>query len=196
MTRSSTLQFPDSHILNHRIIVASFVCKGSHTGQAIRNDGFFLSISELGFCIFLLFLSNNHKKMKFKLEYYWFLIFALCFTAFNQIQDNIRPNYSGDNSIVKYLLGVAPNFFPAIGIPALFILTIPYVFKKKNSDIWFFKKRHLSSNLISVIGLVVWEFAQMSGKLRFDWNDILWTFIGALLFQIIWILSPQKYKEI
>jgi hypothetical protein len=54
--------------------------------------------------------------MKFKLEYYWFLIFALCFTAFNQIQDNIRPNYSGDNSIIKYLLGVAPNFLPAIGI--------------------------------------------------------------------------------
>ena len=133
--------------------------------------------------------------MKFKLEYYWFLIFALCFTAFNQIQDNIRPNYSGDNSIVKYLLGVAPNFFPAIGIPALFVLTIPYVFKKKNSDNWFFKMRHLSSNLISVIGLVGWEFAQMSGKLRFDWNDILWTFIGAILFQVIWILSPQKYKE-
>jgi len=76
--------------------------------------------------------------MKFKLEYYWFLIFALCFTAFNQIQDNIRPNYSGDNSIVKYLLGVAPNFFPAIGIPALFVLTIPYLFKKKNSDNWIF----------------------------------------------------------
>ena len=67
--------------------------------------------------------------MKFKLEYYWFLIFALCFTAFNQIQDNIRPNYSGDHSIIIYLLGVAPNFFPAIGIPALFVLTIPYVFK-------------------------------------------------------------------
>jgi hypothetical protein len=36
----------------------------------------------------------------------------------------------------------------------------------------------------------------MSGKLRFDWNDILWTLIGALLFQVIWILSPQKYKEL
>jgi len=28
------------------IIVASFVCKGSQTGQSIRNDGFFLSVSE------------------------------------------------------------------------------------------------------------------------------------------------------
>jgi hypothetical protein len=68
--------------------------------------------------------------------------------------------------------------------------------KKKNSESWFYIKKHLSANLISVIGLVGWEFAQMSGKLRFDWNDILWTFIGALLFQVIWILSPQKYKEL
>jgi hypothetical protein len=96
------------------------------------------------------------------------LIFALCFTAFNQIQDNIRRNYSGDNSIIKYLLGVAPNFFPAIGIPALFVVIIPYVLKKKNSESWFYKKKHLFANLISVIGLVGWEFAQMSGKLRFD----------------------------
>ena len=41
LAKSSTLQFPDCHILNHRLIVASFVEKGSHTGQAIRNDGFF-----------------------------------------------------------------------------------------------------------------------------------------------------------
>jgi hypothetical protein len=133
--------------------------------------------------------------MKFKLEYYWFLIFAICFSAFNQIQDNIRPNYIGDNAALKYFLGVAPNFFPAIGIPALFVLIIPYVRNKKNSDNWFSKKRHLAANLISVIGLIGWEFAQMSGKLRFDWNDILWTFIGAFVFQFIWLISPQKYKE-
>ena len=134
--------------------------------------------------------------MKFRLEYYWFLIFVLCFTAFNQIQDNIRPNYSGDNSIIKYFLGVAPNFFPAIGIPAVFVMVIPLVLKKKNSETWIYKKRHLSANLFSVIGLVGWEFAQFSGKLRFDWNDILWTFIGALLFHFIWLITPQKFKEL
>jgi hypothetical protein len=133
--------------------------------------------------------------MKFKLEYYWFLIFTLCFTAFNQIQDNIRPNYSGDNSIIKYLLGVAPNFFPAIGIPALFIMVIPLVLKKNNSETWIYKKRHLSANLFSVIGLVGWEFAQLSGKLIFDWNDILWTLIGALSFHFIWLITPQRFKE-
>ena len=41
MTIKVALQFPNSHILNDRIIVASFEEKGSHTGQAIRNDGFF-----------------------------------------------------------------------------------------------------------------------------------------------------------
>jgi hypothetical protein len=133
--------------------------------------------------------------MKFKLEYYWFLIFALCFTAFNQIQDNFRPKYNGDNSIIKYLLGVAPNFFPAIGIPALFIMVIPLVLKKNNSETWIYKKRHLSANLFSVIGLVGWEFAQLSGKLIFDWNDILWTLIGALSFHFIWLITPQRFKE-
>ena len=134
--------------------------------------------------------------MKFKSEYYWFLIFAICFFAFNQIQDNIRPHYIGDNSTIKYLLGIAPNFFPAIGIPALFVLAIPNIFKKNNSGTWFYEKRHLSANLISVIGLIGWEFLQLSGKLKFDWHDILWTLIGALLFQFIWIISPKKYKVV
>lgn len=133
--------------------------------------------------------------MKFKSVYYWFLIFAFCFTAFNQIQDNIRPNYIGNSSVIKYLLGVAPNFFPAIGIPALFIMVIPLVLKKKNLETWIYKKRHLSANLFSVIGLVGWEFAQLSGKLIFDWNDILWTLIGALSFHFIWLITPQRFKE-
>jgi hypothetical protein len=134
--------------------------------------------------------------MKLKPQHYWFLIFATCFVAFNHIQDNIRPNYKGDSYVIKYLLGVAPNFFPAVGIPALFFLLIPYVIKKNHLGTWFFDKRHLSANLISVIGLVGWEFIQIAGKLRFDWNDILWTLIGALLFQLIWTVSPQEYKDL
>jgi len=132
--------------------------------------------------------------MKLKPQHYWFLIFAICFIAFNQIQDNIRPNYNGDNTIIKYILGVAPNFFPAIGIPALFVISIPYVINKKSSAVWYLNKRHLLANLISVVGLVGWEFIQLAGKLRFDWNDILWTLIGSIFFHFIWILSPDKQK--
>ena len=57
--------------------------------------------------------------------YYWFALFALCFIAYQQIIDNIRPNYIGNILTVKYLLGIAPNFFPGIGIPALFVALIP-----------------------------------------------------------------------
>ena len=134
--------------------------------------------------------------MKLKSEYYWFSIFAICFIAYQQIQENIRPHSIGYNSIIKYLLGVAPNFFPSIGIPALFVLIIPHLLKKKKSGRGIYEKSHISANLISVIGLVGWEFIQLSGKLRFDWYDILWTLIGATLFHFIWILSPQKYKAI
>jgi hypothetical protein len=132
--------------------------------------------------------------MKFKSEYYWFLIFAFCFFTFNQIQDHIRPNYNGQSIAIKYFLGIAPNFFPGIGLPALFVLIIPYFLKKNYPNSWFLKNKHLTANLISITGLVGWEFMQISGKMWFDWNDILWTFIGALLFQFIWTISPQKFK--
>ena len=133
--------------------------------------------------------------MKLKTIHYWFFIFAICFFAYQQIQDNIRPYYAGENSIIVYLLGVAPNFFPAVGIPALFVLALPYVFQKKSEEFWTNKKRHLVANLISIIGLVGWEFTQQFGKLHFDWHDILWTFIGAACFHMIWVFTPERLKS-
>ena len=45
----------------------------------------------------------------------WNLIFYLAwFKA-------IRPSYVGGNDLVIYFLGVAPNFFPGIGIPSFFM---------------------------------------------------------------------------
>ena len=43
ISESSTLQFPDSDILNHRIIAASFVKKGSHTAQGDIYVAFFFA---------------------------------------------------------------------------------------------------------------------------------------------------------
>lgn len=126
-------------------------------------------------------------------SYYWFALFVLCFITYQQVIDNIRPNYSGNNLTVKYLLGIAPNFFPAIGIPALFVILIPQM---KRTGKWFNEKKHITANIVSLTGLISWEFIQASStKLHFDWNDILWTFIGALVFQLIWTLTPYFYKE-
>lgn len=130
--------------------------------------------------------------MKFKSEYYWFLLFATCFISYQQIQDNIRPYYDGANATIKYLLGVAPNFFPAIGIPSLFVVLIPLLVKKPDSKNWLLQNRHSVANISSMIGLIGWEFLQRTGNFVFDWNDILWTCIGAFIFEIIWRLSTKN----
>ena len=129
-----------------------------------------------------------------KILYYWFSLFAFCFISYQQITDNIRPNYSGDSMTFIYFLGIAPNFFPAIGIPALFVVLIPQL---QRTNKWFNEKRYLTANIISLTGLISWEFIQStSPKLHFDWNDVLWTLIGAFVFQLFWILTPKKFKEI
>lgn len=124
--------------------------------------------------------------------YYWFELFALCFITYQQVIDNIRPNYVGDNLTIKYLLGIAPNFFPAIGIPALLVIIIPQM---KLTNRWLNEKKDITANIISLTGLISWEFIQAtSKKLHFDWNDVVWTLIGAFVFQLIWTLTPKTYK--
>ena len=134
--------------------------------------------------------NQNYTFMKISSSaYFWLTIFAICFISYQQISDNIRPAYNGDNYIIKYLLGIAPNFFPAIGIPALFVDLIPQL--KINHD-WINNKKHLIANMISITGLITWEFIQTySTKLHFDWNDILWTLIGASVFQLLWKTCPK-----
>lgn len=131
--------------------------------------------------------------MTSKHSYYWLALFAFCFATFQLIIDAIRPNYNGDSATVNYLLGIAPNFLPAIGIPALFIVLIPQL---KRTNKWLNENVHITANVISTSGLISWEFIQAtSTKLYFDWNDILWTLIGALVFQLIWMLAPEAYKQ-
>ena len=128
-----------------------------------------------------------------KSSFYWFAIFALCFIAYQQVQDNIRPSYTGGNLTITYLLGIAPNFFPSIGIPALFVVLLPQM---KLTSKWIKEKKHITANIISLTGLISWEFLQLlTTKGRFDWNDVLCTLIGAIFFQLIWTITPIRYKE-
>jgi hypothetical protein len=134
------------------------------------------------------------RKNNAKTTYYWFSIFALCFLCFQAVSYYIRPNYSREGAIISYFLGIAPNFFPAIGIPALFVVLIMQL---KTSSKWLIERNYLTANFISLIGLVGWEFIQTSSKkLHFDWNDVLWTFIGAAIFQLIWVLTPERLKDL
>ena len=115
-------------------------------------------------------------KLLFKPAYYWFTIFALTFIAYQLVQDTSRPNYYGNNLIVKYLLGIAPNFFPSIGIPALFVILIPELNKKNKTNKWFNNKKHITANIVSLIGLLSWEFLQT----RQQGDDLIGTMLYGL----------------
>ena len=114
----------------------------------------------------------------------YYFVFAISFLLFPIVQNYIRPNYEGDNELVVYFLGVAPNFLPGVGLPALLYVVIPEVFKSHTS---LFRNRLYWSVAISITGLVGNEFVTLftPGQGVFDWNDIVWAIIGAGMFVAI-----------
>lgn len=135
-------------------------------------------------------------KLKFKLEYILLGIFAISFISYQLIQDNIRTNFVFENDIIKYLLGVAPNFFPAIGIPSLCIVVFLSLRSQNLKGNYLSERIHLFSMLISLTGLTAWEFTQIFAPYGyFDWHDILWTFIGTSVFYLVWMFIPSRLKK-
>jgi hypothetical protein len=62
--------------------------------------------------------------MKLKNEYLIILIFTFCFAEFQYLEGVIRIDYNNQNNFFTYLLGVIPNFLPAIGILSIFVVII------------------------------------------------------------------------
>ena len=114
----------------------------------------------------------------------YYAVFIISFLLFPTVQDYIRPNYDGGNEVIVYLLGIAPNFLPGVGLPALLYVVIPEVTRPESS---LFENRLYWSVVISLLGLIGNEFVTIfaPGRGVFDWNDILWTVIGAGLFVLI-----------
>ncbi|MBK7959702.1 MAG: hypothetical protein IPK03_17445 [Bacteroidetes bacterium] len=57
-------------------------------------------------------------------SYFWFCMFALGTIGFTLVQDTIRPNYHGQSDLIKYLLGIAPNYFGRLGIDLILLVMI------------------------------------------------------------------------
>ena len=112
-------------------------------------------------------------------------VYHIVFIRSPVVQDYLRPNYDGTNEIIIYLLGVAPNFRQELGLPALLYVVIPELSKPHSS---LFKNRLYWSVGISISGLIANEFITKftPGRGVFDWNDILWTLIGAGFFVLIY----------
>ena len=97
----------------------------------------------------------------------YILIFALCFVGFQYLEEVIRIDYNNQNKFFTYLLGVIPNFLPAIGMPYIFVLIIKEL-KGKSTNTFFLKKEiHLSnsnfSNWLNFLGVSTdigtkWDF--------------------------------------
>ena len=108
------------------------------------------------------------------------------------IQDFIRPNYNCGHSGIIYFLGSAPNFLPAIGLPALFYVIIPELFSPET----LIRKNTLGCSIgFAMVGLIGNEFITIytPGKGVFDWNDVLWTIIGGVVFY--WINNRIYFSE-
>ena len=123
-------------------------------------------------------------------KYLYYLLFGITFLSFNLVQDFIRPNYNGEHRGIIYFLGIAPNFLPAIGLPALFYVIIPELFSRGS----FIRKNTLGFSIgIAMVGLIGNEFITIytPGRGVFDWNDILWTLIGGLIFIVIHTLVEK-----
>jgi hypothetical protein len=51
--------------------------------------------------------------------------------------------------------------------------------------------------MVSLTGLLGWEFLQpLTSRGHFDWHDVLWTIVGAFVFQLIWIITPERFREV
>jgi len=87
------------------------------------------------------------RKNNAKTTYYWFGIFALCFLCFQAVSYYIRPNYSGEGAIISYFLGIAPNFFPAIGISALFLDAIEEFEQMAKPEKLYYRKPHFAKRI-------------------------------------------------
>lgn len=129
-------------------------------------------------------------------SYFWFGLFAFGTIAFTLVQDNIRPNYQGQSDLIKYLLGIAPNYFAGLGLCSFFVVMINHInstSKKPSPSVWLNGKAQITSIFISVIGLSAWEFMQtFSEHGHFDWHDLIWTMIGALTFYLIWLAINRQ----
>lgn len=107
----------------------------------------------------------------------WTLICIAGLAGGEIVSEWIRPVYGKGDGIIPFLLGVAPSFMAA----ALVIPFANLMFLENTDKQPALKERHwfYVGLVISQIGLIGWEFMQLTGKLYFDWNDIAAIFLGG-----------------
>lgn len=97
----------------------------------------------------------------------------------------VRPLHLYPNiDWVKYMLGVAPNFWAALSLPALLLLISNYAGSQYNwvRTILPLDTLH-TAYAVALTGIVGWEICQpLTGMYYFDPNDLMWTILGTATF--------------
>ena len=103
------------------------------------------------------------------------------------VQDYIRPNYEAENSIIIYFLvsNSDLNFLPGIGLPSLFYVTIPEIFKPNTS---IYRNNHFY-DWSKVVNLLQFTLMQRS---YIDWNDGMDLLCGG----IVLVYETQKNTKL
>jgi len=89
----------------------------------------------------------------------------------------LRSGHMKTGAVGAWLLGIGPNFAAAIAIT--FVLLAAWLDMAPVADVATVRRRFHASAAVSAIGLIGWEFVQLSAKaFVFDWQDMLATLAG------------------
>lgn len=116
--------------------------------------------------------------MKFRTRHYRGMeaIGMLAFTGVIVVQVWIRPELGTKNQSLSFLCGILPNFFAGIGISVSLFVRLFKSYPNKQFSLY---TMALISCLLAIVGLSMWEVAQIVAGRRFDLYDIMATIAGA-----------------
>ena len=134
-----------------------------------------------------------------KIYWSWWIVLCLLGLSTHELIDVwIRPTYGGQDDLLGFLLGVAPNFLAAALIfPFGVLMFREHQYRERdeaqNADYtrWFWY------GLIgSQLGLLIWELMQMhGGNLIYDPADIAATVLGGLVAVLLFYQIKSKKKD-
>ena len=98
------------------------------------------------------------------------------------VQFIIRPlHLFPRDTLFHYLLGVAPNFWAMLSLPAGLMLVSNWVLRRRPEQALWLDPMLVYAFAFS--GILAWELFQPVTKFYyFDLNDVVWTLIGGVVF--------------
>lgn len=134
--------------------------------------------------------------MKSKARAFLYLLPALVFFGNSLVIEGLRPAFrSGAHPYVVFVLGWMPNYLAGLGFMVLGAAILAFAGDlTRDARLPGLAHRFmLLVAAVSLIGLIGWEFAQLSGRLVFDVHDILATVGGVLTGYVLFVVAHRRH---